>query len=140
MDPDTFRHRRVDIAIGRDAEIKDFCRIRTSDHPQCSSPKQSSTIIILLQHGLYEGRPASKILLIPQTGKGKIYKVRCYVAQYPVRVTTQTALHFTPWQIRSFRHQLNFSGKHSAMLQLLLLREDYSLTFPLLSIARYSFI
>ena len=34
-----------------------------------------------------------------------------------------------PWQTCSFRHQLDFSGKHSAMLQLL--QEDYSL-------ARYS--
>ena len=77
MDPDTFRHRRVDIAIGRDAEIKDFCRIRTVDHPQCSSPKQSSTIIVLLQHGLYEGRPASKIILIPQTGRTHQLRVHC---------------------------------------------------------------
>lgn len=68
MDPDAFRHRLVDIAIGRDAEIKEYCRIRTVDHPQCSAPKQASTNIVLLQHGLYEGRPASKILLIPRTG------------------------------------------------------------------------
>ena len=48
-----------------------------------------------------------------------------------------TSLHFTPWQTCSFRHQLDFSGKHSAMLQLL--RKDFSLTFPALTIARYSF-
>ena len=32
---------------------------------------------------------------------------------------SRTALHVTPWQICSFRHQLGFSEKHSAMLQLL---------------------
>ena len=32
----------------------------------------------------------------------------------------------------------NFSGKHSATLQLL--HEDYSFTYPRLSVARYSFI
>ena len=36
------------------------------------------------------------------------------------------------------RHKLDLSGKHSARLQLL--REDYSLTFPPLSITRYSLI
>ena len=38
----------------------------------------------------------------------------------------------------SFRHQLDFSGKHSVMLQLLC--KDDSLIFPLLSTARYSFM
>ena len=33
-------------------------------------------------------------------------------------------LHFTPWQTCSFEHLLKFSGKYSAMRQLL--REDYS--------------
>ena len=65
-------------------------------------------------------------------------RVSFYIAQYPVRWTAQNALHFTPWQTCSFRHQLGFSGTHSAMLQLLC--KYYSLTFPPLSIARYSFI
>ena len=38
----------------------------------------------------------------------------------------------------SFLHQLNFTKKHSAPLQLL--HEDYALTFPTMSIARQSFI
>ena len=38
-----------------------------------------------------------------------------YIAQYPVRCTAQSALHFCPpWQTCSFRHQLGFSGKHSS--------------------------
>ena len=61
-----------------------------------------------------------------------------YIAQYPVCWTAQSALHFTPWQTRSFRLQLYFSGKHSTMLQLL--PEDYWLAFHTISIARYSFI
>ena len=31
----------------------------------------------------------------------------------------KSALHFTPWQTCSFQHQLDFSGKQSATLQLL---------------------
>ena len=54
-----------------------------------------------------------------------------YIAQYPVRRTTQIALHFTPWQ-------LDFSGKRSSHAAIT--RGDYSLTFPPPSIAKYSFM
>ena len=56
-----------------------------------------------------------------------------YIAQYPVRWTAESALHFTPWQTSSFRHHQHSS--HAAIM-----REDYSLTFPPPSIARYSSI
>ena len=35
--------------------------------------------------------------------------------QYPVRWSAQSPLHFTPWQTCSFRHQLVFSWKQSAV-------------------------
>ena len=60
----------------------------------------------------------------------KRYTVCSYilVAWYPVLRTVQSALHFTPgWQTCSFRYQLDFSGKHLAMLPLL--RNDCSVTF-----------
>ena len=41
-------------------------------------------------------------------------KVSSYTAQYPVLVTAQSALHFTPWQTYSFQRHLELSGKHSA--------------------------
>ena len=37
-----------------------------------------------------------------------------YVAQYRVRSTPQSALHFTPRQTCSFRHHLDLFGEHSA--------------------------
>ena len=40
-----------------------------------------------------------------------------------------------PWQTCSFRHQLGFSGKHSSHAAIK--RNDYSLTSPPLSIARF---
>ena len=49
-----------------------------------------------------------------------------YVAQYPTLRIGQSALHFTPWQTCSIEHHLGFSGKHSAMRQLI--RKDYSYT------------
>ena len=45
------------------------------------------------------------------------------------------ALNFTPWQTCSIQRHIDFSGKHSAMLQLL--HED---RYPHMSVARYSFI
>ena len=45
---------------------------------------------------------------------------------------------FLPWQTCLFRHQLGFSEKHSS--QVAITCNDYLLTFPPLSIARYSFI
>ena len=45
---------------------------------------------------------------------------------------------FLPWQTCSFRHQLGFSGNHSSHAAIT--RNDYSLTFPPLSTARYSSI
>ena len=69
-------------------------------------------------------------------GKGK---GSFYIAQYPVRWTAQSALHFCPpCQTCSFRHQLGFSGKHSS--DAALRAKTKSLTCPPLSIARYSFI
>ena len=60
-------------------------------------------------------------------------KVKCMILY-----NTVSALHFTVWQTCSFRNQLDFSGKHSVMPQLLC--EDYLLTFPLLSRARHSYV
>ena len=42
-----------------------------------------------------------------------------------------------PWQTCSFGHQLHYSGKHSSHAAIT--REDCSLIFPPLSVARYSF-
>ena len=54
-------------------------------------------------------------------------KVWFYIAQYPVHWTAQSALHFPPLA-------------DLFILAMQQLRNDYSLTFPPLSIARYSFI
>ena len=45
-----------------------------------------------------------------------------------------------PWKTYSFRHQLGFSWKHSSQAVITAQRLNWSLTFPPLSMARYSFI
>ena len=66
-----------------------------------------------------------------------LLKVGLYSA---VSIPLDRSKRFTrhPWSTCSFRHQLDFYGKHSATLQSL--RKDYSFTFSPLCIARYSFI
>ena len=69
--------------------------------------------------------------------KCKTVKVCFYIAHYPVHCTAQKRFTvFLPWQTCSFRYQLGFSWRHSSHVAIT--RNDYSLTFPPLSIVRYS--
>ena len=70
--------------------------------------------------------------------RGFVVKVCFYILHYPVCWAAQSTLNSTTLQTCSFRHQLDFSGKHSNHAAITL--NDYSLTFSPPSIARYSFI
>ena len=65
-------------------------------------------------------------------------KVWFYIALYPVHWTAQSALHFPP--LAYLFIPTPFSASLGSILAMQQLRNDYSLTFPPLSIARYSFI
>ena len=65
-------------------------------------------------------------------------KVWFYIALYPVNWTAQSALHFPP--LADLFIPTPFSASLGSILAMQQLRNDYSLTFPPLSIARYSFI
>ena len=65
-------------------------------------------------------------------------KVWFYIALYPVRWTAQSALHFPP--LADLFIPTPFSASLGSILAMQQLRNDYSLTFTPLSIARYSFI
>ena len=65
-------------------------------------------------------------------------KVCFHIAQYPVRWTAQSALHFSSTG-RPVHSDTN-SASLGSILSMQQLRNDYSLTYPPLSIARYSFI
>ena len=65
-------------------------------------------------------------------------KVWFYIALYPVHWTAQSALHFPP--LAELFIPTPFSASLGSILAMQQLRNDYSLTFPPLSIARYSFI
>ena len=61
-----------------------------------------------------------------------------YIAQYPDHCTTQSALHFSS-PGRPVHSDTN-SASLGSILAMQQLRNDYSLTFPSLSIVRCSFI
>ena len=65
-------------------------------------------------------------------------KVWFYIALYPVRWTAQSAVHFPP--LADLFIPTPFSASLGSILAMQQLRNDYSLTFPPLSTARYSFI
>ena len=65
-------------------------------------------------------------------------KVWFHIALYPVRWTAQSALHFPP--LADLFIPTPFSASLGSILAMQQLHNDYSLTFPPLSIARYSFI
>ena len=64
-------------------------------------------------------------------------KVWFYIALYPVHLTAQSALHFPP--LADLFIPTPFSASLGSILAMQQLRNDYSLRFPPLSIARYSF-
>ena len=67
----------------------------------------------------------------------KKVKVWFYIALYPVHWTAHSALHFPP--LADLFIPTPFSASLGSILAMQQLRNDYSLTFPPLSIARYSF-
>ena len=62
-------------------------------------------------------------------------KVRSYIKRYPVLALFKAPTHPA---VYSFQSQLNFSGKHTATLQLL--HEEYLFTYPPLPLAYYSLV
>ena len=83
----------------------------------------------------------ASLFLISTSNAGhnkKKVKVWFYIALYPVRWTAQSALHFPP--LADLFIPTPFSASLGSILAMQQLGNDYSLTYPPLSIARYSFI
>ena len=58
----------INKPIGQDRSSVDTIKMTTSDDPNCVHARNASSTIYLLEHGTYEGKPASKVLLVPHTG------------------------------------------------------------------------
>ncbi|KAK0161306.1 hypothetical protein PV327_009790 [Microctonus hyperodae] len=70
----------INKAIGNDKnELLGNRKMCTSDDVNCcDKPRCSSTAILVLERGLRDGKPATKILLRPGTGRRHQLRVHCY--------------------------------------------------------------
>ena len=113
---------------------------------QFTSPPEKGSVVhkqLVLPHSLRESvlEVAHDSILGGHLATKKTYekkKVWFYIALYPVHWTAQSALHFPP--LADLFIPTPFSASLGSILAMQQLRNDYSLTFPPLSIARYSFI
>ena len=69
MDPVRYERYHVVAGIGRDGSEPDFYKMCSTESQHCEEPRPAFTTVVLLEHGTYDGQPASKVLLIPRTGK-----------------------------------------------------------------------
>ncbi|CAH8529320.1 unnamed protein product [Heterobilharzia americana] len=49
-------------------------------HPECHRPRECSTTVVILGYGKLMGEPATRVLLIPNTGRRHQLRVHCAVA------------------------------------------------------------
>lgn len=68
---------QVSLPIGDDSSVTDIRKMCTSESAACRRPRDACTDIILLEHGYYDDEPASKLLLIPRTGRTHQLRVHC---------------------------------------------------------------
>ncbi|XP_044588427.1 RNA pseudouridylate synthase domain-containing protein 1-like [Cotesia glomerata] len=71
-------HLIINRPIGQDTrEIFGNKKMCTSDDDHCIKPRDSSTLLLVLEKGFCDGKPATKILLRPNTGRRHQLRVHC---------------------------------------------------------------
>ena len=102
------------------ASFSRFCLSTYTIHPVCTFKSLKNCVCNCTRHSVFIWQYVLYSACIQSVGPLK-------------------ALYTSPhWQTCSLRHQLDFCGKHSS--QAAISHEDYSLTFPTMSILKYSFI
>lgn len=68
----------INKAIGSDIREKEGNhKMCTSDSTFCEKPRDSYTVLIVLEHGFRNELPATKVLLCPETGRRHQLRVHC---------------------------------------------------------------
>ncbi|XP_078040065.1 RNA pseudouridylate synthase domain-containing protein 1 isoform X1 [Augochlora pura] len=71
-------HLIIDKAIGVDIREKmGNHKMCINDSDYCEKPRKSCTILIVLERGFRNGKPATKVLLCPETGRRHQLRVHC---------------------------------------------------------------
>ncbi|VDP89546.1 unnamed protein product [Echinostoma caproni] len=72
--------------------------------PRCRNVRDCSTIVVVLEHGRVLGEPASRLLLIPKTGRRHQLRVHCAAGLgHPI----VGDLSYSPWPFISQHNALN---------------------------------
>ncbi|XP_031847920.1 RNA pseudouridylate synthase domain-containing protein 1 isoform X2 [Nomia melanderi] len=68
----------IDKPIGIDVREKmGNHKMCINDNDFCEKPRKSYTILVVLEHGFRNGKPATKVLLCPETGRRHQLRVHC---------------------------------------------------------------
>lgn len=73
----SFDERYTDVSIGKDSFVTDFNKMCVSGTKGCLNARPCLTHMIRLEHGTFDSEPASKLLLIPKTGRTHQLRVHC---------------------------------------------------------------
>ncbi|XP_014487291.1 PREDICTED: RNA pseudouridylate synthase domain-containing protein 1-like [Dinoponera quadriceps] len=72
-------HIIIDKAIGDDIREKNGNhKMCTNDSIFCEKPRRAITVLVVLEHGFWKSKPATKILLAPSTGRRHQLRVHCH--------------------------------------------------------------
>lgn len=96
----------VDSDIGSDSRPEFSHCMCTSDKEYCVSPKTALTKILVLEKGSYDGKPATKILIKPMSGRRHQIRVHCHELGHTIvgDYTYSNRRDITPY--RMFLHSL----------------------------------
>nr|XP_006637329.1 PREDICTED: RNA pseudouridylate synthase domain-containing protein 1 [Lepisosteus oculatus] len=74
----------LDFAIGRNTCEGKTHMMCTESTEGCENPKPSKTELTVLEYGLYDGDPVTKVLLQPLTGRTHQLRVHCSAVGHPI--------------------------------------------------------
>ncbi|XP_070164738.1 RNA pseudouridylate synthase domain-containing protein 1 [Polyergus mexicanus] len=78
-------HIIIDKPIGDDVREKNGNhKMCTNDNIFCEKPRNSYTVLVVLEHGFWKIKPATKILLAPSTGRRHQLRVHCHYIGHTV--------------------------------------------------------
>ncbi|XP_077284224.1 RNA pseudouridylate synthase domain-containing protein 1-like [Arctopsyche grandis] len=74
----------VDFVVGYDENCINTNKRMCSEGKNCLNPKKAQTKILVLEKGLFDGDPATKILLKPLTGRRHQLRVHCHLLGHTI--------------------------------------------------------
>ncbi|KAL5018521.1 hypothetical protein ScPMuIL_004243 [Solemya velum] len=67
----------ITTPIGRNSHVTDIHKMCVDKTPGCTNLKFAKTLAVRLEHGTYSNEPASKVALVPFTGRTHQLRVHC---------------------------------------------------------------